>query len=203
VRWWPLDGRPFFHGETEPCINGAILGAGAYFGEETGPLVDRLLSDQLADGGWNCDAPPSEASSFHSTIRVLEGLLAHEKAHGRRAAVTRARKRGEEYLLRRRLLRGLRSGEVIEEKWTRFAFPPGWHYDVLRGLEYFRTAGVPPDRRFAEALDIVERRRHRNKRWPLKAHADRRYLFDMEPEQGKASRWTTLRAMRVLQWAGR
>ena len=204
VRWWPLDGRPFFDGETEACINGAILAAGSYFGEDVDRLAARLLEDQLPDGGWNCDAPPSEVSSFHSTIRVLEGLLEYEKAGGRRAAVSRPRRRGEEYLLRRRLLRGARTGRIVDRKWLRFSFPPGWHYDVLRGLDYFRSAGVAPDPRLAEALDVVEARRHQNGRWPLNvAHADRRYLFDMEPEKGKASRWITLRALRVLQWAGR
>ena len=204
IRWWPWDNRPFFEGETEACINGAILAAGAYFSENVDRLAERLVSEQLDDGGWNCEAPPSERSSFHSTIRVLEGLLEHEKTRGKKATVTRARRRGEEYLLRRRMLRGARSGEIIDRKWTRFSFPPGWHYDVLRGLDYLRSAGVRPDKRVSEALDLVEKRRHQNGRWPLNVvHADRRYLFDMEPEKGGASRWITLRALRVLKWAGR
>ena len=99
ITWWQLDGRPFFDGETEACINGRILAAGAYFGEASDRLVDRLLDEQLEDGGWNCEAPPSTRSSFHSTICVLEGLLEYEKARGATTAVTKARTRGEDYLL--------------------------------------------------------------------------------------------------------
>jgi hypothetical protein len=168
-------------------------------------LVDRLLDEQLADGGWNCEAPQSKRSSFHSTICVLEGLLEYEKALGPTTAVTDARVRGEDYLLQRRMLRSLTSAEVIDRRWTRFAFPPTWHYDVLRGLDYLRGAGVAPDERVAEAVELVEKRRHQNGRWPLNGiHADHtdRLSFDVETEVGKASRWNTLRALRVLDWSG-
>jgi hypothetical protein len=206
ITWWQLDGRPFFDGETEPCINGAILAAGAYFGTASDRLVDRLLDEQLADGGWNCEAPPSKRSSFHSTIRVLEGLLAYEQARAPKSAVnsavTQARARAQDYLLERRMLRSLTSGEVIDPRWTRFAFPTTWHYDVLRGLDYLRSAGVAPDARLAEAVELVEKRRHQNGRWPLNSrHPDRVHL-DMEAGVGRASRWNTLRALRVLDWYG-
>lgn len=204
IAWWQLDGRPFFDGETEACINGRILAASAYFGEASDRLVDRLLGEQLADGGWNCEAPPSKRSSFHSTICVLEGLLEYEKARGPTTAATDARARGEDYLLERRMFRSLTSGAVIDAKWTRFSFPITWHYDVLRGLDYFRSAGFAPDERMAEAAAVVARRRHQNGRWPLGAvYRDVVPIpFEMEPGVGKASRWTTLRAMRVLEWWG-
>ena len=200
LTWERLGGRPFFDGETEPCLNGRILSAGAYFGAPSDRLADRLLSEQLEDGGWNCDAPPSMRSSFHSTICVLEGLLAYEKARGATPAVTQARARGEAYLLERRMLRSLRSGEIIDRRWTRFAFPTTYHYDVLRGLDYLRSAGVKPDDRVGEAVEIVKQRRHQNGRWPLNVlHADR-FPFDMEPGAGRASPWNTVRALRVLKW---
>jgi len=200
ITWWPLDGRPFFDGETEPCINGRILAAGAYFGQSTDRLVDRLLCDQLEDGGWNCDAPQSQHSSFHSTICVLEGLLEYEKAKGASAAVTEACVRGQEYLLERRMFRSLSSGEVIDRKWLRFSFPPTWHYDVLRGLDYLCNAGVKPDERVAEAIKLVAKKQHQNGRWPLQnPHSDRVH-FEMEEKVGLASRWNTLRSLRVLNW---
>jgi hypothetical protein len=202
ITWYQLDGRPFFEGETEPCINGAIVAAGAYFGEASDRLVDRLLSEQLEDGGWNCQAPPSKRSSFHSTIRVLEGLLAYEQARGATAAVTHARARAQDYLLERRMLRSLSSGEIIDHRWTRFSFPTTWHYDVLRGLDYLRSAGVKPDERLAEAVELVEQRRHQNGRWPLNSLHPDRIHFEMEAGVGKASRWNTLRALRVLDWYG-
>jgi hypothetical protein len=202
ITWWQLDGRPFFDGETEACINGRILGAGAYFGADVDRLLARLLDEQLEDGGWNCEAPPSTRSSFHSTICVLEGLLAYETARGTTPAVTEARTRGETYLLERRMLRSLTSGDVIDRRWTRFGFPVVWYYDVLRGLDYLRCAEVKPDERMAEAVGLVERRRHQNGRWPLNVlHPDRtRIPFELEAEVGKASRWNTLRALRVLDW---
>ena len=205
ITWWQLDGRPYFDGETEACINGRILAAGAYFGEDCDRLLDRLLSEQLDDGGWNCEAPPSKRSSFHSTICVLDGLLAYEKTRGATAAVTHARARAQDYLLERRMLRSLTSGEVIDRRWTRFSFPTTWHYDVLRGLDHLRSAGFEPDERVAEAVELVQKRRHQNGRWPLGAlHADRRIRIpvDMEAGVGKASRWNTLRALRVLDWYG-
>src|SRR5215510_11266299 len=112
-RWH--NNRRFFDGETEPCINGRILGLGSYFKEPNDALADQLLGEQLDDGGWNCEAPKSRRSSFHTTICVLEGLLDYERAGRKSAAVTRARKRAENYLLERRMFRSLRTGEVIDK----------------------------------------------------------------------------------------
>lgn len=204
----PLNNRPFLDGETEPCINGRILAIGSYFKEPNHALAKQLLSEQLADGGWNCEAlpfvspkrPPSRCSSFHTTICVLEGLLEFERASGKSAAVTKARKRAEAYLLERRLFRSLRTGEVIDKRWLRFAFPTFWHYDVLRGFDYLRNAGIKPDRRVSEAIEIVMERRHQNGRWPLNLLHPEHIPLEMETKVGGASRWNTLRALRVLRW---
>ena len=198
--WHPYADRPFFDGETEACINGRILATGAYFGVASDELLDQLLSEQLADGGWNCDAPPSQRSSFHSTICVLEGLLEYEKAKGATTAVTDARLRAQEYLLERRLFRSLSTGKVINEDWTQFSFPPTYHYDVLRGLDYFRSAGVEPDERVDEAIELVAKKQRQDGRWTLENPHPDRVDFDMEGEAGTPSRWNTLRALRVLDW---
>jgi hypothetical protein len=199
--------RRFFDGETEPCINGRILGLGAYFRKPNDLLANRLLDQQLEDGGWNCEAvepsakrPLSRRSSFHTTICVLEGLLAYEQAGRKRAAVTRARKRAEDYLLQRRMFRSLQTGEIIDERWLRFSFPSFWHYDVLRGLDYLRGAGAKPDSRVREAIDMVIERRHQNGRWPLNLLHRESLPLEMEANVGSASRWNTLRALRVLRW---
>lgn len=203
----PLKNRPFLHGETEPCINGRILALGAYFNQPNDALARQLLRQQLEDGGWNCEAvepsgkrPLSRRSSFHTTICVLEGLLAYERAGRKSASVTKARKRGERYLLDRHLFRSLRTGEVIDQRWLRFSFPTFWHYDVLRGLDYLRNAGVKPDHRVREAIEITKRRRHQNGRWPLNLLHPERIPLGMETAVGSASRWNTLRALRVLGW---
>ena len=199
----PLNNRPFLHGETEPCINGRILGIGAYFKEPNDALANQLLGEQLEDGGWNCEAAfpnASRRSSFHTTICVLEGLLEYERAGRKSAAVTKARKRAENYLLERRMFRSLRTGEVIDKRWLRFSFPTFWHYDVLRGLDYLRNAGIKPDSRVREAIEIVIERRHQNGRWPLNLLHPEHIPLEMETGVGRASRWNTLRALRVLRW---
>jgi hypothetical protein len=201
VTWGPEFGNsPFFEGEVEPCINGHVVALGGYFGETSDRLVDRLLGEQLTDGGWNCEAERgSVRSSFHTTICVLEGLLEYEEARGATAAVTDARARAQEYLLARRMFRRLSSGEVIEPRWTRFTFPTLWHYDVLRGLDYLRRAGVKPDERVAEAVKLVAERRQPDGRWLLdEPHRDA--IHDLEGGPGQPSRWNTLRALRVLNW---
>jgi hypothetical protein len=197
----------FFAGEVEPCINGQVAAAGAYFGEDVRGIIERLLAEQLADGGWNCDAPGGSArSSFNTTICVLEALLEYEQAGGASPAVRAARIRGEEYLLERRLLRRRSTGEVIARDrksgadWTRFAFPTWWHYDVLRGLEYLRRAGVAPDGRLAEAIDLVASKRDQEGRWPLETRYPGRMPLETDAGEGRPSRWNTLRALRVLDW---
>lgn len=192
--------QPFFTGEVEACINGRVLQIGAYFGRPDDALAQRLVSEQLEDGGWNCEAPPSTRGSFHSTICVLEGLVAYEQAVNDGVGVTAARTRGQEYLLQRRMLRSLSSGEVINRDWTLFSYPPGHHYDVLRGLEYLRSARVAPDDRVAEAVELVEQKRTHDGRWMLENPHDDVLDFEIEPAS-EPSRWNTLRALRVLEWA--
>ena len=139
---WEHAGQPFFTGEVEPCINGMTVVLGVYFDQPVDGVVARLLDEQLEDGGWNCEAENgSVRSSFHTTIRVLEGLLAHERATGGSAQSIAARRRGEHYLLERKLFRRKSSGAVVDPAWLEFSFPTRWHYDVLRALEYFRAAG--------------------------------------------------------------
>ena len=195
-----LNDRPYLHGETEPCINGRILGIGSYFKEPNDALAKQLLGEQLEDGGWNCEAPKSTRSSFHTTICVLEGLLEYERAGGKSAGVTKARKRAENYLLERGMFRSLRTGKVIDKRWLRFSFPTFWRYDVLRGLDYLRNAGIKPDSRVREAIETVIERRHQNGRWPINRVHPEYIPLEMETSVGSASRWNTLRAVRVLHW---
>jgi len=194
-------GERYFDGEVEACINGRVVAIGAYFGEACDGVVERLLDEQLEDGGWNCEAPPSRRSSFHSTICVLEGLLEYELAHGDAPVVRTARLRGQAYLLERRLFRSKSSGAVIDPAWLRLAYPYGYHYDVLRGLDYLRRAGVEPDECVTDAVDLI-RRRAVDGRWALDAtHADC-FPCDLGEVPGTPSRWITLHALRVLRWAG-
>jgi hypothetical protein len=197
--WW--GDKPFFEGEVEPCINGRVVTIGSYFGQDVQALVDRLVDEQMADGGWNCEQENgSTRGSFHTTICVLEGLLEHEGATGGQPAVRAELARGQEYLLARRLFHRLSTGEVVDPAFALFGFPTCYHYDVLRALDHVRLAGAVPDQRMAEAIALVESKRDADGRWRLEHVHEDNVVIPME-ELGLPSRWVTLRALRVLRWA--
>ncbi|MEO5951215.1 MAG: hypothetical protein ABIQ44_01985 [Chloroflexia bacterium] len=212
VHWigWDLDGswkgmdfvgNTYFAGEVEPCINGQVAASAAYFGQDVERIMGLLLKEQLADGGWNCEAERgSTRGSFNTTICVLEALLEFELVGGDRSELREARLRGQEYLLERGMLRRLSTGEVVDADFTRFSFPTWWYYDVLRGLEYMRRAGVAPDDRVAEAIELVRSKRDAEGKWILENEHSGTKAIDLGEEEGKPSRWNTLRALRVLDW---
>ena len=198
---WEHDDQPYFAGEVEPCINGRTIETGAYLGQDVAPVVERVLDERLGDGGWNCEAENgSVRTSFDTTINVLDGLVEFERATGGSAAISAARRTGEEYLLERDLFRRKSTGEVVKPEYLDFAFPYYWHYDVLRALDYFRNAGSDPDPRMTEGIELVRSKRQPDGRWLLDRVHPGRVHFDIEGEVGAPSRWNTLRALRVLGW---
>jgi hypothetical protein len=198
---WEHAGQPFFAGEVEPCINGRTVAVGVYFGVDVDGIVDRLLGEQLTDGGWNCETENgSDRSSFATTICVLEGLLGHERATGGSARAVEARQRGQDYLLDRQLFRRLSTGDVVDPDWLRFSFPTWWHYDVLWALDYFRAVGDAPDPRLAEAVAMLRSKQQPDGTWLLENTHPGAVHFSMEDGDGQPSRWNTLRALRVLNW---
>jgi hypothetical protein len=204
---WDHAGEPYWDGEVEECINGRVVADGAYFGVDVSALVDRLVRERLDDGGWNCErANGSVRSSFATTINVLEGLLEYERATGGTAESRAARESGEEYLLERSLFRRVSTGQPADEQFLFFVHPSRWRYDVLRALDYFRSAavltGAAPDPRLGEAVDHVRSRRLQDGRWPLDRSLSGRVWFNVDDGAGKSSVWVTLRAMRVLSWWG-
>lgn len=221
VTWHYWGDLPFFHGEVEECINGGVLAAGAYFGvlgAGSDRIIARLLDEQLPDGGWNCEPrEESERSSFDSTLCVLEGLLRYEQAitggtgtgavadgaaapTADLAAVTAARRRGEEYLLDRNLFRRRSTGEIVLPRYRNFSFPTYWFYDVLRALDHFRSAGDAPDARVADAVDLLLSKRGDDGRWLAGQPWHGEVYFALDAPEGEPSRWNTLRALRVLRW---
>jgi len=202
---WEHDGQPYWEGEVEPCINGMTVANGAYFGVGMAPVVDRLLGELMEDGGWNCEAENgSVRSSFDTTINVLEGLLEYERATGGTPESIAARRSGEEYLLKRHLFRRLSTGQPVNESYLQLLHPNRWRYDVLRGLDYFRSVsaltGQAPDPRLGEAIEHIRSRRLHDGTWPLDRNPTGRVWFEVDDGQGEPSRWVTLRALRVLKW---
>lgn len=193
---------------SETCISSMVLALLGWFRFDD-PRVDRLaehlVGAQMADGGWNCRAMEGYSGathgSFHTTILALEALLEYERFRPHRSAEARAAQaRGREFLLVHRLYRSHRTGEVAKAAFTRLAFPPQWHFDILRGLDYFRACGAPYDDRLTDPLALLEKKRTTGGQWLLEnVHSGKSY-FPMETK-GRASRWNTLRALRVLKWA--
>ena len=204
ARWDYDPSLRFWEGEVEPCINGRVVAIGAYFGQDVKGIVHRLLTEQMADGGWNCEQENgSKRGSFDTTLNVLEGLLEYERVTGASGDVGAARQRGEEYLLERRLLHRLSDGEIPQRRWLDVGFPYSWNYDVVRVLDHFRDARRKPDERMTEALDIVESKRDAAGRWRLDHAYHDKLLVDLGEVEGQPSRWITLRGLRILRWAGR
>jgi hypothetical protein len=202
---WDHAGQPYWEGEVEECINGRTVADGAYFGVDISPIVGRLVGERLDDGGWNCErANGSVRSSFASTINVLEGLLEYERATGGTPESRGARRSGEEFLLERSLFRRLSTGEPADEQFLSFVHPNRWRYDVLRALDYFRSAGAltgaAPDPRLGDAVGHVRSRRLEDGTWPLDWSPTGRVWFDVNDGAGEPSRWVTLRALRALSW---
>jgi hypothetical protein len=201
---WDHDGQPFWDGEVEECINARTVTVGAYFGVDVSPIVKRLLGERQPDGGWNCErCNGSHRSSFHTTINVLEALLAYESAKGQTPETRAARAAGEDYLLKRELYKRLETGQPADERYLKLLYPPRWRYDVLRGLDYFRLAslagGTAPDARLVTAIAHLRARQAPDGTWPLDWQLTGPVWFQMEAV-GKPSRWITLRALRVLRW---
>jgi hypothetical protein len=187
---------------SETCVTGMTLSILSFFqlrDARIDAIAQHLVRRQLPDGGWNCRAPLATHSSVHTTISALEGLRDHELLRGRDAAIGVAQERGREFLLAHRLFRSHRTGRVMKPEFTRFAFPPRWHYDVLRGLDYFRSVDAPRDERLSDAIEMVRNRRRADGRWLHEYEYRGKTYFRLESLR-KPSRWNTLRALRVLKW---
>lgn len=191
-------------GRSETCVTGMVLSILSYF-EYEDPRLDtlaaHLLEQQMSDGGWNCRRPDGAThASVHTTISVLEGLRLYELHRARNIRKMRAAQRsGREFLLVHRLFRSHRTGEVIKPVFLRFAFPPRWHYDILRALDYFQAVNAPCDPRLSDAMGIVHSSRRKDGRWALQHTYKGKTYFELE-RLGAPSRWNTLRALRILKW---
>jgi hypothetical protein len=192
--------RSLRHSET--CVTGMVLSILAYFNYQDvrlAGLIEHLLDQQMADGGWNCQSYQGAThSSFHTTISVLEGLWEYEKRRPDPCLID-SHNRAVEFLLIHQLFRSDHTGEVVDPRMTRFSFPPRWRYDLMRVLDYFQERNVPPDPRMAKAIGLLKKKRRPDGTWVLQNKHPGRVFFELE-KVGQPSRWNTLRALRILQW---
>ncbi len=201
---WIDGGVSLFTGHqlAEKCVNGMVLSLMSYFDvpdSRVDSIAEMLQAGSMVDGGWNCeDLHGASHSSFHTTISVLEGLLEWKRRTGSSDADP-AIARGHEFMLRHQMYLSHRTGEVINQAWMTFHFPPRWHYDVLRGLDHLQDARASRDQRAAGAIGLVRSKRRKDGRWGKGNQYSGGMFFTLEP--GRApGRWNTLRALRVLNW---
>lgn len=200
---WDDDGsiRPWRSQSPDTCVSAMVLCLLEWFDYDAPDRRDGLLAYLLAaqqdDGGWNCEED-SSVGSFHTTISTLEALQLR-RSNEPDVGVDSAVERGHEYLLERELFRSRRTGEVVRPEFTRFSFPPRWHYDVLRALDHLQDAGAPTDPRAGDAIELVRKKRREEGTWPLQNRHPGETYFELEAP-GEPSRWNTLRALRVLRW---
>jgi hypothetical protein len=191
---------------SETCITGFVLALVTQLGlktDATEKIVDYLLREQMKDGGWNClRFQGATHSSFHTTINVLEGLRGYVETGGKQTAdVLAAEARAREFFLEHRLYRSHRTGDIVNPCFTRFSFPPRWHHDVLRTLDYFQSSNAPYDKRLEDPIELLLCKRKKDGYWLLQNRHPGKSFFEMEAV-GKPSRWNTLRALRILKWWG-
>lgn len=202
---WEYDNLPYWGGEVDCCINAYTLANGAWLGAEVSGIARWFLDHQLSDGGWNCEwVEGATRSSFHSTLNSLKGLLYYEK-HGAGTEVHRATRRaGEEYLLQRRLLYTLSTGELVAPWATRFAYPFRWLYSALNAADYFRAAALhddlAPDPRLAPAISVIRAARRPDGSWLQERRHPGRVWFEVDAPPGEPSKWITFYGSRVLDW---
>ncbi|MFF1633062.1 squalene cyclase [Leifsonia sp. NPDC058248] len=202
---WEYDDLPYWGGEVDCCINGYTLANGVWLGADVSELAQWFVDHRLADGGWNCEwVEGSTRSSFHSTLNSLKGLASYEAATGGSEALRAARRGGEEYLLERRLLRTLSTGELVAPWATHFAYPFRWFYSALKAVDYFRDAarldGAVPDPRLEEAIEVIRAARRPDGTWIQERRHPGRVWFEIDVPAGEPSRWLTFYGTRVLEW---
>ncbi|HRK22498.1 MAG TPA: hypothetical protein PLX06_11845 [Fimbriimonadaceae bacterium] len=187
------------------CVVGMWLALTVRFGlrdEVQDRMIVRILEHQFEDGGWNCRWPriaKTHHSSFHTTLNVLDGVReCLENGIGPSDDLRKAEARAVELLLQHGLFRSDRTGNVINAKFKEPHFPPRWHYDFLRALEFMRTLPAIKDRRLAESFELLESQRREDGRWPAAKGYGGVVFFPVEDGR-QGSRWNTLRALRCLR----
>ncbi len=189
---------------SETCVTSMILALLTYFrypDERIHAIASFVVSQQMSDGGWNCESPKGAThSSFHTTISALEGLYGYECLFPeKKKTISKVRARGHEFLLAHRLYKSHHTGKVFDAKMTTMPFPPRWKYDFIRALDYFQACNAPRDERMSDAVELLLTKRKKDGTWPMNSGMSGLKYFDLE-KAGQPSRWNTLRALRVLEW---
>lgn len=195
--------------DADVCLNGMVLNYASYFKsdeEKLKSIIDYILLQQLPDGGFNCRYSQKKGhvavhSSLHSTLSVCEGLREYIN-NGytyQLKEIQEAEIRAREFILIHRLYLSDRTDKIINPAFLMLSYPGRWRYDILRAMNYFRYAKVQYDERMKPAIEVLIKKRRKDGWWNLQAKHKGKTHFDPE-ETGKASKWNTLRVLRVLRY---
>lgn len=191
---------------SDVCINGMSLFFMCNFRIEQEKLisvVDFIISQQLPDGGFNCNFNYKRYgaihSSLHSTVSLIEGINEYlQNGYTYKAQTLRKiREEAIEFILMHKLYISDKTGKIINRNFLMLSYPPRWKYDILRAMEAFMNAGIEFDERMQDALNVIIRKRRKDRTWPVQHKHAGKVHFDME-KTGGPSRWNTLRVLRVL-----
>jgi len=202
---WEYDDLPYWGGEVDCCINAFTLANGTWLGADVSSLPQWFVDHQMDEGGWNCEwVEGSTRASVYSTLSSIDGILWYEKATGGTPELTAARKKAQEYLLERRILYKVTTGEPVRPGVDLLAYPQRSKYNVLHAVNYFRDAslydGVEPDPRLAEAVEVIRRQRQPDGTWLQGYRYPGRVWFEQDVPVGEPSKWVTFLALRALDW---
>lgn len=190
---------------SDVCVAGMFLNYACYFmaaAEGLKSIVDFLLNQHMADGGFNCQLNRSGAhhSSMHSTLSVLEGIERYRQCgyDYRLHDLNQCAEQGREFLLQHHLYKSDRTGDVIRKDFTRLVFPARWKFNVLRAMDYFQASATPWDDRMQDALGLILSKRKPEGYWlAAAAHPGQVHMVMEIPRH--PSRWITLLALRTLK----
>ncbi len=190
----------------ECCVTGMLLSMLCHFHIEDyriNRMVKYLISEQMPDKGWNCEGyKGAEHSSFHTTISVLEGLWEYEKQFPYSDLINLIQKKQDEgidFLLDHHLYKSNTTWKAVDPKMTKLSFPPRWHFDIIRCLDYFQDKNIKKDDRMTDAMQLLINKQTMDGFWKLETKYPAKIFFEME-KVGEESRWNTLRALRIIKW---
>ena len=192
--------------QGECCVTGMLLSMLCHFqinDDRIHLMAEYIISEQMPDKGWNCERyRGAKHSSFHTTISVLEGFWEYEKQFPN-SNLTRSlqekQEEGIEFLLKHHLYKSNTTWKVVDPKMIRLSFPPRWHFDIMRCLDYFQEKNIKKDERMIDAVHLLMKKQTTEGFWKLEIKYPAKIFFEME-KVGKESRWNTLRALRILKW---
>jgi hypothetical protein len=199
------------------CLNGNLLAALLRLGYAHDPRVQAALKWQVqaitgrgevqyhqsgtSGPGFACAVNQGQPCGW-GAVKAMKALLTVPPAQ-REPEVQQALDVGAEFLLSRDpAVADYPYTERVSSTWFKFGFPLSYWSDVLETVAVLVDLGYGHDPRLSNALQFILSKQDRQGRWKLEnsLNGPLRVWVDIEAK-GKASKWVTLRARRVLQRA--